>query len=65
MLEALKESIREETQAAMYPLDNLLSGQWGPLNKAQEQALKTIHSGLKRLAHTAEKTVPAETLKLT
>jgi K+-sensing histidine kinase KdpD len=65
MLEALKESIREETQAAMYPLDNLLSGQWGSLNKAQEQALKTIHSGLIRLAHTAEKTVPAETLKLT
>ena len=65
MLEYLKESIREETQVSTYPLDALVSGQSGPLTKEQEQALKTVQNALQRLARTAEKTIPAESIKLT
>lgn len=64
MMESLKEAIREGTQASMYPLEALLSAQAGPLNAEQKQALKTIQSALQRLARTAEKTVPAEPVKL-
>ncbi len=63
MLETLRESIREETQVSMYPLEALVSGQSGPLTKEQEQALKTVQKALQRLAHTAEKTIPAESAK--
>lgn len=64
MLESMRESIRAEMQASMYPLEALVSAQSGPLTREQEQALKTIQSALQRLARTAEKTYPAETLKL-
>jgi FixJ family two-component response regulator len=64
MLESLKESIREGTQASSYPLEALLSGQFGPLKAEQQQALKTIQNALQRLARTAEKTLPAEGVKL-
>ncbi len=64
MLEALKEAIREGTQVSMYPLEALLAGQFGPLTKEQAQALKTVQNALQRLARTAEKTVPAESVKL-
>lgn len=64
MLEALKESIREETQVSRYPLDTVLSGQSGPLTREQEKALRTIQSALQRLARSAEKTIPAEAMKL-
>lgn len=64
MLESLKESIREGTQVSMYPLEALLSTQFGPLTAEQEQALKTIQNALQRLARTAEKTVPADSIKL-
>ena len=64
MLEALKESIREETQVSRYPLETVLSGQSGPLTREQEKALRTIQSALQRLARSVEKTIPAEALKL-
>ncbi len=64
MLESLKESIREGTQISMYPLEGMLSTQLGPLTAEQEQALKTIQNALQRLARTAEKTVPADSIKL-
>ena len=64
MLETLKESIREGTQVSMYPLEALLSSQFGPLTAEQEQALKTIQGALQRLARIAEKTIPADPVKL-
>jgi len=65
LLESLKEAIRAELQAAGYPLETVLSGQSGPLTKEQQQALKAVQTALQRLARTAEKTVPAESPKLT
>jgi hypothetical protein len=57
MFESLRESIREEMQVSMYPLEALLSGKPGPLTAEQEQALKTIQSSLQRLSRSGEKTV--------
>jgi DNA-binding response OmpR family regulator len=64
IFEALKESIREELQVSLYPLEALLSGQSGPLTKEQEQALKTIQSSLQRLSRSGEKTIPPESMKI-
>ncbi|HMA08746.1 MAG TPA: response regulator, partial [Ramlibacter sp.] len=64
MLESLREAIRGEIQAATYPLEAVLSGESGPLTREQQQALKTVQGALQKLARTAEKTVPAEPLKL-
>ncbi len=64
LIESLKESIREGTQVSMYPLEALLAGQHGPLTKEQQQALRTIQGALHRLARTAEKTIPADPIKL-
>jgi GAF domain-containing protein len=58
MLETLRESIREELQVSLYPLEALLAGKPGPANSAQEQALRTIQNSLQRLSQAAEKTVP-------
>ncbi len=58
MLETLRESVREEMQVSMYPLDALISGAPGPLTDAQEQALKTVQNSLQRLSRAAEKTTP-------
>lgn len=58
MLETLRESIREEMQVSMYPLEALISCAPGPLTGAQEQALKTVQNSLQRLSRAAEKTVP-------
>jgi len=60
MFESLKESIREEMQASMYPLEALLSGKPGALTSDQEQALKTIQTSLQRLSHSAEKANTAD-----
>jgi two-component system, NtrC family, sensor kinase len=57
MLESLRESIHEEMQVSLYPLEALLSGKSGALTAGQEQALKTIQSSLQRLARSAEKTI--------
>jgi len=63
MLESLRESIREEIQVSMYPLEALLSGKSGTLTEAQEQALKTIQASLQRVARSAEKTVAPDSPK--
>ncbi len=65
MVESLKEAVREGTQISTYPLEALLAGQFGPLTAEQKQALNTIQNALQRLARTAEKTIPAEGIKLT
>jgi two-component system NtrC family sensor kinase len=57
MLKSLTESVREEIQVSMYPLDALLSGKFGALTAEQEQALKTIQGSLQRVSHSAEKTI--------
>jgi len=64
IVESLRESIREELQVSLYPLEALLSGQPGPLTKEQEQALKTIQNSLQRLSRSGEKTVPPESVKV-
>ena len=63
MLESLRESIREEIQVSMYPLEALLSGKSGTLTEGQEQALKTIQGSLQRVARSAEKTVVPDSSK--
>lgn len=63
MLESLRESIRDEMQVSMYPLEALVSGQAGPLTEQQEQALRTIQISLQRLSRSAEKTIPPEAVK--
>jgi two-component system NtrC family sensor kinase len=63
MLESLRESIREEIQVSMYPLEALLSGKSGALTGGQEQALKTIQGSLQRVARSAEKTVVPDSSK--
>ncbi len=59
-LESLRETIRAETQASIYPLEALLAGSQGPLNEAQEKALRTIQGCLQRLGRAGEKTVPPQ-----
>ena len=63
MLESLRESIREEIQVSMYPLEALLSGKSGTLTEGQEQALKTIQGSLQRVARSAEKTIVPDSSK--
>ena len=63
MLESLRESIREEMQVSMYPLEALISVKAGPLTAEQEQALKTIQNSVRRLSRAAEKTVPPPAAK--
>ncbi len=63
MFESLRESIRDEMQVSMYPLEALISGQSGPLTKEQEQALKTIQNSLHRLSRSAEKTITSHSVK--
>ncbi len=64
MLESLRETVREETRVSMGPLESLLSGQLGPLSAPQAQALKRVQNAVQRLAHAAERTVPADPVKL-
>ena len=63
MFESLRESIHEEMQVSMYPLDALISGKLGPLTKDQEQALKTLQNSLQRLSRSAERTITRGSVK--
>ena len=63
MLEPLRETIREETQASLLQLEKLLSGKSGELTDEQKQVLKTFQSSLQRLAYAAEKTVPSTVMR--
>lgn len=58
VLENIRSSIAEELQAAIYPIDLLLTGKPGPMNNEQKQALQTARAALQRLARVTEKTTP-------
>lgn len=58
VLESIRSSISEELQAAIYPVDLLLTGKPGPMTEEQKQALQTTRAALQRLGRAAEKTTP-------
>jgi two-component system NtrC family sensor kinase len=57
-LESMRDSIRDEIQAASYPLNLALTETQGSLNIDQRQALEAVQAALQRLNRVAEKTVP-------
>ncbi len=60
-LESAREAIRNEVQAASYPLNLVLTEMPGALNAEQRQALESVQAALQRLARSSEKTiVPAK-----
>ena len=58
MLEAIRSSINEELQAAIYPIDLLLKDKHSSLSELQRQALQTSRAALQRLGRVTEKTTP-------
>ena len=58
LLESVRNSISEELQSAVQPMDLLLSGKLGNLTDAQHQALRTVRVALQRLTRAVEKTTP-------
>ncbi len=58
MLEAIRSSINEELQAAIYPIDLLLKDKNSSLSELQRQALQTSRAALQRLGRVTEKTTP-------
>ena len=59
LLESVRNSISEELQAAVQPMELLLSEKLGNLTDAQLQALRTVRAGLQRLTRAVEKTTPS------
>ncbi|MEW6404028.1 MAG: response regulator [Chloroflexota bacterium] len=57
-LESIRDSIRDEVQAASYPLNLALTETQGSLNGDQRQALEAVQAALQRLNRVAEKTIP-------
>lgn len=64
LLESIRSAIAEELQAAVHPIDMLLTGKPGNLSDVQRQALLTSRAALQRLARAAEKTTPPVSIKL-
>lgn len=64
LLEAVRSSITEELQAALYPIELLLTEKPGNLSDAQRQALQTARAALQRLGSAAERTTPPIPLAL-
>lgn len=58
LLEAVRSSVAEELQAAIYPIELLLTQKTGAINDAQQQALQTARAALQRLTRAAERTTP-------
>jgi DNA-binding response OmpR family regulator len=56
-LESAREAIRTEVQAAIYPLNHVMSETPGALNEEQKKALDTTRAALQRLSRFSEKTV--------
>jgi DNA-binding response OmpR family regulator len=56
-LENLRNVARNEVQAALYPLNLLLTEMPGSLNAEQRKALESVQAALERLSHSSEKTV--------
>jgi len=58
LLESVRNSIAEELQSAVQPIDFLLAEKIGRLTEPQQQALRTARVALQRLARAVEKTTP-------
>jgi DNA-binding response OmpR family regulator len=58
LLEAVRESVRDEVQAAKRPIELMLSLKAGPLTEQQREMLHSAQVALQRLARVTEKTVP-------
>lgn len=58
LLEAVRSSVSEELQAAIYPIDLLLAEKTDRLSDRQRTALQTARVALQRLARATEKTIP-------
>jgi DNA-binding response OmpR family regulator len=58
LLEAVRNSVEEELQSAVYPIELLLTGKAGNLTDIQRQALQSARAALQRLARAAAKTTP-------
>lgn len=56
-LETLRETIHSEVQAALYPLNLVLTEMPGTLNPEQKKALTSVQAALQRLSRSSEKTV--------
>lgn len=56
-LETLRETIQSEVQAAVYPLNLLLTEMPGALNEEQKKALESVQTALQRLTRSSEKTI--------
>ena len=56
-LEAVRNSIRSEVQAASYPLNFVLTEMPGTLNPEQKKALESVQTALQNLSHSSEKTI--------
>ncbi len=63
-VENIRQVIRDEVQTARYPLEELLSGRMGVLNKDQKEAVASIKAAVERLARSSEKTIPPEALRI-
>jgi GAF domain-containing protein len=58
LLESVRDAVREDVQAAKYPLELLQKEKVGSLTEEQRQALQTAQAALQRLTRVTEKTVP-------
>ena len=56
-LEALRKIIRTEVEAAVYPLNLVLTEMPGALNPEQKKALETVKAALQKLSRASENTV--------
>lgn len=56
--ESLRNSVNEELQAGIYPIDLLLTEKPGRLSEAQRQALQTTRAALQRLAQKTTLSAP-------
>jgi DNA-binding response OmpR family regulator len=64
LLEAMRDSIAGELQAAIHPIDLLLAAKVGNLTEPQMQALRTARAALQRLTRTMENTTPPVPIRL-
>ena len=64
LLEAMRDSISAELQAAARPIDLLLAEKAGSLTDPQVQALRTARVALQRLTRTMENTTPPVPVRL-
>jgi GAF domain-containing protein len=63
-LEALRDSIHAEVQAASYPLNLTLAEAQGSLVPAQRRALEAVQAALERLSRLSEKTVATRPIRV-